>query len=418
MIKYLLAIFISFTICFSSFAQCPGGFCPLPPQQKQQNDRAAKYPEFVIVEAGIGKGSGTCFYYDEKNNESYVFSVAHVVSKGQRGNVVLYDGTRLPFICIDSSIHRNTVRIGSFISEDSKLSGFWCYIENLQLWQPEYAILKVQGKIPKQRLVRDPDEPVRVGDKAFVIGWIGGRKFEIRFGTIIRLESGIIIVDVPAIPGMSGGAILREHKSELTQEEHDELVGLISATDGRNTIGVPISYVIKNIEYAAWLPWRRYAEEYDRLQQDYNRLQDELNRLREQFNRFQGQQQERQGKLQQEQKEEKIAPPNQSQPPDFDEKNGEPGMIGGWVFWGFVVVVVWLAILTFSGRGFVFSSSIAGWITRLIPGKVDDVIVALLALGENALAAYLSSKVKMSKNKFKQLQETAKRVREVINERK
>lgn len=430
---HVLTLLVFLSPCFApDLLQCPGGSCPIPRPDTQlpNQSRAEKYPEFVIVEAGSSKGSGTCFYTDSTTNKSYVFTVAHVVQKGMRGTVVLYDGRRLPYVCVDSSSSHNRARIGSFSEGNFVSSGFWCYLEPTQTWVPEWSVLEVDGIIERSRLVRSPEDPISVGDKAYVIGWAGGRRFEIRLGSIIRLERwGLIVIDVPAIPGMSGGAILRQNRTSYAQDVHDELIGLISATDGRNTIGVPISYVIAKIEQASWLPWRRFAEENAMLQRQYNELQDELARLREELARIRGSTPPAPApsKPEEEPKPEPPKPepskPPQTQPdetvplPQLENIQREWSTLKRWGIAGIVLIITWLILLTIFGQGFLFSNPLVRLITRLIPGRTDDVIVALLASGEQALASYLSEKLGVSKKRYQKMQETVKQLRNIASKK-
>ena len=434
LLKYVLPVVLFFSLTVSALSQCPPGVpCPIPQDTPQVNQSdPARYPEFVRVQVSSGAvrgyGSGTCFYVDEIRNKSYVFSVAHVAQRGTRGTVILHDGTQLPFVCVDSSGYRNAASIMTFADEPG-LSGFLSFksAQQIDSWQPEWSVLEVDGKIPRQRLVRGPDEPVRVGDRAFVIGWSGGRRFEIRLGTIIRLEGGIIIINVPAFPGQSGGAILRLNRDGRTQSVQDELIGLISATDGRNTIGVPISYVIQRIETAAWLPWRRNEEQITELQKQLNEYQKQLNdaiaeanKLKEEINR-----------LRQQQKDQSPSNPPPTPSPEAENNNQqnpsqdipqipeelikEWSTLKKWGITALVLIFVWLALITIWGKGFIFSNPVARIVTRLIPGRVDDIIVALLAAGEEALAKYLSEKLGISKKHYSKLQTSAKHFQNILN---
>ena len=453
----LLSILLAFFVSYSVLAQCPGGSCPIPGQPPRQSPSSAsqldpsRYPEFVKVQIGLGRqiayGTGTCFYYDEQNDESYVFSVAHVASRGQRGNVILHDGTQLPFECVDSSGYTLTHKI-AFLPEDPNLPLFFFYFDETQsrMWQPEWSILRVKGKIPKQRLVRSPEDRVSVGDKAYVIGWSGGKKLECRLGTIIRLENGIIIVNVPAIPGQSGGAIVLQVRTEFTQTVQDELVGLISATDGSNTIGIPISYVIRRIENAAWLPWRRQQEKKDEeLENKTDNMQNRILDIEKRLERIDSKLDEAikdinraiedvNNALKGIKPQEEIKPvpipelgpkpepqPQQSTPQPQKEDSAIENLVKEWSAlkrWGLYVVIgifAWLVVITLFGQGILFSNPITRLVTRLIPGKIDDVVVALLAAGENALAAYLSNKFGMSEKKFKKLQDSVKQLKNIVS---
>ncbi len=432
--KSILCIAISLFLSAVTFSQniqvqCGPGGCPIPgypynqpvPEIREQSGAQLapeRFPEIVLVQAGQARGSATCFYVDFGAQKTYAWTAAHVVSMSKSG-IVNSAGKQFRFRTIESS-----TAIQQF-SGDVLL-----FVQSVSLWRPDWAVLEIDGIVEKSRVLRAPNEGAKIGDYAYVVGWSGGRRLESRRGRITRLSDGLIVVSAQAIPGQSGGAILLDAEDPDTGT--NPLVGIISATDGVNCYGTTIFYCIQQIETAAWLPWRRLQEENNLLQRRIQELESELRRS--------------QSEGVPAQPEAPNSPPQSNQPSGGSlearvaalekdvaglKKNiGEiaetiknlggsikelpvDGFLpkeewGRWqkyIVWGAILIGVWLMYLTLFGKPIVFRNPLITLATRLIPGTIDDTIVALLATGETALAQYLSGKFGVSPQRFEELKQ-------------
>lgn len=423
--SFLVSIF---TIS-SVFAQCGPYGCPLPspksPSQSSGSGQAlepSRYPDIPRVRAGSSVGSCTVFYLDKANNKSYAFTAGHVVPRG--GSCIIESGGK--------SYQGRAIDVHYMIFSDQDAPAFsfdGALIRQITYaqyrWTPEYAVIEIDGILERARAVWDPESGENlVGKEAYVVGWARGSRLQFQRGRITQADASILVVSCPAIPGQSGGAVLLAEEDPETKQT--PLIGIISATDGSRAIATPISFVIARISSAAWLPWRRQQEEIDKLQNRIAELEaelkkyqsgqvfpppnvqpnpeiekriaaieEELKTLREQLVAHQKSLaslttavQELGGKVE---KPPVVIPPPQNGVPQEEWEKFKTEWT--WVSRGWVIATVgigiWLLILTIRGRGFVFSSPVAKLVTQLIPGQVDDVIVTLLALGEDKLAQVL-----------------------------
>lgn len=451
--KYMLPLLTGLTFLVSIissvrvYSQCGPYGCPLPSPhsspQSSGNGQAlepSRYPDIPRVRAGSSVGSCTVFYLDKANNKSYAFTAGHVVPRG--GSCIIESGGK--------SYQGRAIDVHYMIFSDQDAPAFsfdGALIRQITYaqyrWTPEYAVIEIDGILERARAVWDPESGENlVGKEAYVVGWARGSRLQFQRGRITQADSNILVVSCPAIPGQSGGAVLLAEVDQETQQT--PLIGIISATDGSRAIATPISFVIARISSAAWLPWRRQQEEIDKLQNRIAELEAELQKyqsgqiappnaqpnpevekrvaaievelktLREQLATHQkaieslvASVKELGGKVEQlpinvPPPPPQPAPQPQPQPEAKPQPQPVPPANGEWeefkrewtwVSRGWVIATVgigiWLLILTIRGRGFVFSSPIAKLVTRIIPGQVDDVIVTLLALGEDKLAGLL-----------------------------